>query len=67
MMEGNQDQLMCSKDESLFVPVPNRLNCYTVRPSFESDLDTVDHDFYDYAVPVPDNDFIKYCFKKIDA
>ena len=33
MMEGNQDQLMCSKDESLFVPVPNRLNCYTVRPS----------------------------------
>ena len=28
----------------------------------ESDLDTVDHDFYDYAVLVPDNDFIKNCF-----
>ena len=27
-------------------------------PVFESDLDTVDHDYsYDYAVPVPDDDF----------
>jgi len=26
-------------------------------PVFESDLDTVDHDFYDYAVHAPDDDF----------